>query len=505
MRKLLLGIDIGTSSCKVSIIDRKGNLVSSGKSEYPTFHQLPNWSEQNPEDWYQGFKVALKSALKFDSVKAKEIIAIGVAASTHNAVLLDYNMKILRNSIMWTDQRSTQEARWLNDNYGKDIFNITYQTPSPTWTLSHLLWLQKNEEDIFKKVKYLLFTKDYLRYKLTGTWETDFIDAQGSMLIDVRTKEWSSKICEISSISKKILPPIFGSLKVAGVVTKEAAKETGLHPDVPVIVGTSDTAAESFGGGILEAGQCIVKIATAGTINVFTGEPYPHPQSLTYSYVVPGLWYTCMATNSAAESMRWYSKVFYSKEFKSKKKESNLIYKMIDKEAKEVKPGSDGLFFHPYLMGERSPYWDPNLRASFVGVSAYHKRAHFSRAIMEGVAYSLKNCFELIDVMKLTVNEVRFIGGGSKSNLWKKILSDILGKPILIPAHNDSSFGVAMLAGVGVGIFKDLKDAVKKCVKINGKILPNEKDMQYYQKMFAIYKKIHDDLVGTYQTLVKLN
>jgi len=505
MKKLLLGIDLGTGGCKVNIIDSSGAWIASGASEYQTFHQYPQWSEQNPTDWYIGFKNALLTALDSGGVSAKDIVAIGVDASTHNAVLLDANMSVLCKCIMWTDQRSTEEVRWLNDNFGKELLDITYQMSSTTWTLPQLLWIQRHEEDIFKQVRHIMFTKDYLRYKLTGTWETDYIDAQGSMLMDMKRRQWSERVCEIGSIPLNVLPPLKEPLSISGSVTAVAAAETGLQAGTPVIVGTSDTAAESYGVGILEAGQCVVKMATAGTVNVFTEKPSPNPKALTYSFIVPGLWYTLMATNSAAESMRWFRDVFGREEIERAKIEKTSAYTLIDQAASSVRPGANGLFFHPYLMGERSPYWDPNLRASFTGISAYHQKSHFSRAIMEGVAYSLKDCFRAVEEMNLCAGEIRFIGGGAKSSLWRVILANVLAKPILKVKHDDASFGIAMLAGVGEGIFSDLRDAVQKCVKVVYRINPDPEMTRTYEILFQIYKKIHDDLTDTYGKLSEIS
>ena len=501
MTNLLLGIDIGTGGCKVNIIDTKGNWISSGSSEYETFHQYPQWSEQDPESWYTGFKIAFSKALQKKDIDPKKIISIGVDASTHNAVLLDENMAVLRNSIMWTDQRSTKEVQWLNENFGDEIFNIAYQKPSPTWTLPQLMWIRENERHIFDRVRYLMFTKDFVRFKLTGTWETDRIDAQGSLLIDMKNQKWSERICRIGSIPSDILPPLKEPNDISGKVTENAARDTNLSVGTPVIVGTSDTAIESYGVGIIEKGQCVVKMATAGTVNFFTEKPFPGPKSLTYAFVVPGLWYSCMGTNSAAASLRWFRDVFCQKEIEEAGRRGISEYVQIDQSAEQAAPGCDGLFFHPYLMGERSPYWDANLRASFTGVSAYHQKKHFGRAIMEGVAYSLKDCFCAAKEMGLNAEEIRFIGGGAKSRLWREILGNVLGKPVIKLKNDDSSFGIAMLAGVGVGAFSDLEDAVKKCVQVIDRIEPDPALTEAYGELFGIYKNIHDDLESTYANL----
>jgi len=503
MNKLLLGIDIGTGGCKVNLVDIDGNWISSGGCEYVTYHDYPGWSEQNPEDWYEGFKIAFRNALNSKKINPKDIIAISVSASTHNMVLLDENMNVLRKTIMWTDQRSREEANWLNKNYGEEIFTITLQKASPTWSLPQLLWIKKHDGEIYGKIKYLMFVKDYIRYKLTDAWGTDYIDAQGSLLLDYKKNRWSDRICKIASIPTNILPPIYKPTDIAGNITKKVAKELGINDNVPVLFGTSDTAIEAYGAGITDPGQCVVKMATAGTVNIFTNKPYPSSKSLTYSYVIPGLWYACMGTNSAAQSLRWFREVFCDLEEKEAIKKSESIYKIIDDKAKTISAGSEGLIFHPYLMGERSPYWDPFLRASFTGINAYHKKGHFCRSIMEGVAFSLKDCYLEVNRMGLDADEVRFIGGGAKSEIWREILSNILGKKVLVLENDDASFGTAMLAGVGIGEFNSFEEAVRKCVKVKQITRPKIKEMEIYNKTFDIYKKIHDGLEEIYKLLPK--
>ncbi len=496
-----MGVDIGTGGCKVSLIDSEGEYISSGSCNYVTYHDYPGWSEQEPKDWYKGFKIAYGIALNSGKVDPKNIVAISIDASTHNMVLLDKQMNTLRRTIMWTDQRSVLETNWLNEKYGEELFTITLQKANPTWSLPQLLWIKNNENEVFEKIKYLMFIKDYIRYKFAGSWETDYIDAQGSMLVDHSTGEWSTKICQIASIPLQILPPIKKPTDIVGNITREVARDLGLNTKVKVLVGTTDTVTECFGIGISEAGQCVIKIATAGTVNIFTNKPHPSKKSLTYSYVIPGLWYTCMATNSAAQSLRWFREIFFELEEAELETKNIPTYKLIDEKVQKTKSGSDGLIFHPYLMGERSPYWDPFLRASFTGINAFHKKEHFYRSIMEGVAFSLKDCYLEINKMRLDADEIRLIGGGAKSSIWCDILANVLNKNIIVLEQDDSSFGSAMLAGVGVGEFENFQDAINKCVKIKKVIKPTKEEIKIYKTIFNVYKQIHDRLRGIYRKL----
>lgn len=496
MKDFLIGIDIGTGGCKVSIIDNCGTIIFEGNREIQTSKPFPGWEEQDPNEWYKSVITVLKEACSSCLFNCSKIKGIGVDASTHNAVLMDSNWNILRKTIMWTDQRSAKDSKLLNEKFGDEIFDITYHYPQPTWTLSQLVWIKENEIEVFKKIRYIMFAKDYIVWKLTNNWTTDLTDAQGSLLVDMKKNDWSDRMCEIASISKHFLPPIKKQIDVVGYLTKRAANETGLKAGIPIIAGTSDTAAEYYGLGAINPGDSVVKIATAGVVSVFDSKPHPTPISFTYTSVIPGIWYHCMGTNSAASSLRWYKDVFIKK---NNKKEKNDIYSEIDNEASKIKPGSDGLIFHPYLMGERSPYWDPNLRASFTGVSAYHNRGHFSRAILEGVAFSIKDCMIAIKDLGIPINEIKIVGGGSRSTLWQKILADILEKQLIKLESDDASFGSAMLAGVGTGVFTSLKNAVERCVKIKNIIMPDSKNIGIYKKYFKKYKEIHDNLKDVYR------
>lgn len=498
MNEYLLGIDIGSGGCKISILDSEGNFVASGTSEVTTYHQHPTWSEQNPADWYQSLKIAFNKAIASSGVDPKDIKGIGVDAPTHNAVILDENEKVLRNTIMWNDSRSFEESKWLMDNHGEEIMAISLNPPSPTWTLPQLMWLRDHEPEVHGKIKHVIYAKDYIRYMLTGTIETDIIDAGGSMFLDAKEGTWSPRLCELASLSVDVMPPIKQPHEIAGTVTQKAADDLGLYAGTPVIVGTSDTAIECYAAGAVETGQCVVKMATAATINLPTLAPCPSPRTATYNYVVPDMWYAITGTNSAALSMRWFRDLLYEDA-----ENKDGAYQAIDRKSRNIKPGSDGLIFHPYLLGERAPYWDPNLRASFVGASIFHEVGHFARAVMEGVTFSVRDMLTMFEKMNLAYEDIRFVGGAARSATWCQILADTTNKPVYKLENGDSSYGSAMLAGVGVGIFKDTTEAVEKCVRIKEKFTPNAETTKVYDKMFGFYKEIQEKLSGTYTDLAK--
>jgi xylulokinase len=504
MNELLLGIDIGTSGCKVTVIDLEGRIVDTGFGEYHTLRPEPAWCEQDPAEWYRVACDLLRAVFARGKCRAEQIVAVSLDGSTHNAVLADENFRPLRPAIMWTDQRSSCQAARLEAEAGPQIFKIGYQKPSPTWTLPQLVWIAEHEPDVLPRTKRVLFTKDFVRHKLTGTWETDHIEAQGSLMYDMAGRCWSKELCSLAGLPETVMPPLVAPTDVVGAVTKTAAAETGLREGIPVVAGCSDSAVEAYAAGAIRPGQMIVKLATAGNVNVMTGSAHPHPRTLTYSHVIPGLWYTVVATNTAASAERWFRDGFCQGEVEQAARQGRSVYELLHEQARDVAPGAEGLFFHPYLLGERAPYWDPNLRGSFVGATMRHGKGHFVRALLEGVAFSLCDCFRTITEMKLPVEEIRLVGGGAKSDLWTQIVSDVFGRPMVRPAGCDASFGAALLAGVGTGVFRNEADAVERCVQVRDVVQPDADRQQRYRELFPLYCEIHDALAGVYSKLAQV-
>ena len=499
MAGVLLGIDIGTSGSKVTAIDEGGRLLAEGFGEIHTAHPHVGWSEQDPDEWYAVVREILHDLWARAEFKPSDIAAISLDGSTHNAVLADDAFTPLRPAIMWTDQRSAEEAAWLAETAGEKIFATAYQMPTPTWTLPQLLWVKKHDPKAFERTRHILFTKDYVRFRLTDTWETDCIEAQGSLLYDMKAGAWSAELCDLIGLPVEALPPLVKPTHVAGHVTPQAAAQTGLVAGTPVVTGCSDSAIEDYAAGAVEPGQCAVKLATAGNVNVMTAEAHPHPRTLTYSHVIPGLWYTVSATNSAAVCQRWFRDAFCEEEKRRAGETQENVYALMDRCAAESPIGAKGLLFHPYLQGERSPYWDPNLRGSFTGLTMRHTKADFIRALMEGVALSLRDCRRTIDEMGLPIDEVRLIGGGARSRVWSRMVCDVFGAPLVCPAGCDASFGSALLAGVGIGLFPDERSAVEQCVKAETQLDPDPDAVRAYDRLFDIYRQIHDALENVYR------
>ncbi|MBR4257566.1 MAG: xylulokinase [Kiritimatiellae bacterium] len=495
MMKLLLGIDYGTGGCKTTVLDETGKFVGEASTEFPTHHEHPGWSEQDPADWWNALKSSL-AKLAAKGVDLKSIAACALDGSTHNAVLMDERYVPVRRTIMWTDQRSTVECEALKAGWGEKIFSTCYQMPAPTWTLPQMMWLKANEPEVLEKTKHVLFVKDYVRYLLTGEAATDRIEAQGTLFFDMAKGDWAGELVELAGLTLEKLPRFIEPTDVAGRVTAEAAAFTGLPEGMPVVCGSSDSAVEDYGAGAVEPGDLILKLATAGNVNSMTAAAHPHPKTLTYSHIVPGMWYSVSATNAAALCMRWLRDTFYAG---NGERGMGNLYSLIDEEASSSPVGANGVFFHPYLQGERCPYWDSNLRASFTGVSIASTRGDFARALMEGVAFSLRDCYRTLEEMRLPVKRIFLIGGGARSKVWSEIVANVFNCEVAVPEPGDASFGACLLAGTGIGLFSDVKDAVAKCLHVGRTIRPDAAAAAQYDHLFTCYRRIHDALAPIYR------
>lgn len=485
--KYLLGIDFGGGASKATLLGTDGKIYASNTVEYPTLHPRVDMCEQNPDDWMAALYENTDTLISKSGISAQDILCVAIDSATHTFLPTDENGKPLRNAIHWTDSRSAKEAEYLRRNYQDIILSQTYHKPDTIWTLPMLLWMRENESEIFSKIKRIYFEKDYIRYMLTDVWCTDYIEAEGSMLYNLEKGEWSKELCNLCGLDIACLPPIVNPKDVIGTVTEKAAKNIGLAPGTPVICGTTDTVMEVFASGAVAKGDMTVKLATAGRICVITDKAYPHKHLINYSHIIDGLWYPGTATKACAQSYRWYRDVFGGD------------YKELDNGASAIPIGSEGVMFHPYINGELTPYADPFLCASFVGVRSNHTKAHFTRAVLEGVCFSLLESLNALTEIGIPHNESAvIIGGGAKSSLWRSMTADMLGITLYTTENSDSSLGSAMLAGIAVGAFENEQAAVSKCVVKSNKTEPNFENTAKYRELLKKYKAVHDALAPIY-------
>lgn len=486
----LFGIDFGTGGCKATLIDLEGNILASAFQEYPSIHQKPGWSEQDPALWLEAFVQTVRACREQMPDGFDGVLGMAASASAHNMVMLDDQGEVIRPCIMWNDQRSGDQCRRLQQDHGQRIFDIAMAMPTPTWTLPQLMWVKEQEPEHFARLHRLMFTKDYVRAWVTGDFCTDVVDAQGSLLFDARRGEWSEELCALIGLPISALPEVRRSKEIVGHVRAEAAQRTGLPEGLPVITGCSDTAAEDFSAGAVRPGQIIVKLATAGNVNVVAATGDPHRKTFTYPYSVEGLWYTVTATSSAASAYRWMRDALYPAERAACDAEGEDVYLQMDADAARAELGARGLIFHPYLLGERCPYFNPKARGSFFGVSMVHEKAHFARALLEGVAFSLYDCLEVLKEFNRDFSDIAIIGGGAKSPLWSQIVSDVFGLEVKAPEHAESSVGGALLAGVGTGAFASEQEAAERCVRMKRVYRPDPENHKKYMELFAVYREI---------------
>ena len=373
--------------------------------------------------------------------------------------------------------------------------------PTPTWTLPQLMWINRHEPEVIRATEHILFVNDYVRYLVTGVSATDYIEAQGTLFYDMQNQKWSQELVALTGLKASALPKLVKPADRVGSVTESAARDTGIPAGTPVICGSSDSAIEDYGAGAVEPGDCIVKLATAGNVNVMTDRAIPHERTLTYSHIIEGMYYTVSATNAAAVCQRWFRDNFCDTEKRLAAELNQKAFNLMDKLAESSPAGSNGVFFHPYLQGERSPYWDPDLRGSFTGIGMGSTRADFARALLEGVGYSLLDCYGLIEEMKLPVKRLFLIGGGGRSRIWSEIVCNIFNLPLTVPSPGDASFGAALLAGTGVGIYKDSRSAVRHCLKIDRELTPDPETAAKYRELFKTYKAIHDAMAPVYSSI----
>ncbi len=489
MEKYVLGVDIGSGSVKLTLLSRAGKIAATAGCEYPTHYPHVGWCEQDPEDWCKAFRSAFGDICAQAQVAAEQIEALALDAATHTAVLLDEDLQIIRPAILWTDQRSKEQVNWLKENCLQTVMEQAMNAPTTVWTLPQFMWLRQHEPENWSRIRHILFAKDYLRYRISGTMETDTIEAAGSMFYDVIHECWSEELCAVGQIDMAWLPKLCRPTDVVGHVTAAAAEEFGLCRDTRVLVGTTDTVMEVFAAGNVEPGHTTVKLATAGRICVITDKQLDSKFIFNYRHVVPGLWYPGTATASCANSYRWYRDTIGREPFAD-----------LNVPAEQIPAGSDGLMFHPYLNGELTPYNDPELKGSYTGISARHTTAHFTRATLEGVAMSLKDCMQTLYDLGVEMKRVRIIGGGAKGLLWRQIVADVLGIEMQKVKVDDSSFGTAMLAAVGIGWFDSFAQAAEACIEVESVCRPNPENQKIYEVLFARYKAIHDALAPIYHS-----
>ncbi len=494
-----LGIDVGTGGTRALIIDAQGNVVASASAEHQHFASpRPGWAEQDPRDWWQACGTAVRKALQTSGVRADDVACVGFSGQMHGAVLLDAGDEVVRPALIWCDQRSEAQCIELEKLFGRaTLIRLTCNPPLTNFTLTKFLWVREIEPKSWDRVAHVMLPKDYVRFRLTGERAIDVADASGTLLLDVANRRWSAEVLAKTGIKESLLPALYESPDVCGKVSAAGAEATGLRAGTPVVAGAGDQAAGAVGMGIARVGAVSATIGTSGVVFASTDRPAMDPAGRlhTFCHAIPGRWHVMGVTQAAGLSLRWYRDNFGAASPGVQRKDGRDPYDVFAEEAAAAPPGSEGAVWAPYLMGERTPHLDPNARAALIGLTASHTRAHVIRAILEGVAFSLKDTFTIFEEMKIPVTSIRLGGGGARSPLWRQIQADVYGREVeIVAAEEGAAYGAAILAGTGARQWKSVEQACDAIVKVAKGIAPNPKDSITMGQAYEAYRKIYPAL-----------
>jgi xylulokinase len=494
----LLGIDVSTTGAKALLIDETGRVISSAASPYSLSTPFPLWSEQDPHDWWRGVSNSICQTLAQAGTSGEQVRAVGLTGQMHGLVLLDAENQVLRPAILWNDQRTGAQCDEIRRRLGKErLIQVTGNDALTGFTAPKILWVQQNEPEIYSRVQHILLPKDYVRLKLTGEYAMDKADGSGTILFNLKQRNWSPEILAALGIPSSWLPPTFEGSEVTGHVNAQAAAETGLVEGTPVVGGGGDQSAQAVGVGAVIPGVVALTLGTSGVVFATTEAPLIEPAGRLHAFchAVPKRWHFMGVMLSAGGSLQWHRDTLAP----------DAGFDDLMSEAQEISPGCEGLLFLPYLTGERTPYPDPLARAAWVGLTARHTRQHMTRAVLEGVAFGIKDIFTLIQEAGMgEIEQVRISGGGAKSQLWRQIMSDVLNiELVTVNTTEGAAYGAALLAGVGAGLFENVQAACNTAIQITGHTIPMDAAM-VYQQCYPHYRALYPALAHEFQALASL-
>ena len=486
----LLGIDVGTGGTRALVIGGDGRVLGTGMSDHAPFvSPQPGWAEQSPEDWWRASLVAVRAALTGSGIDPHTITAIGLSGQMHGAVLLDGDLRVVRPAIIWCDQRTGAECEWLNCTIGAESLLTHTCNPALTnFTLTKLLWVRAQEPDAWRRVRHVLLPKDYVRLRLSRSLAMDVTDASGTLMFDVARRQWSRAILDGVGIDPALLPQVFESAEVSSHVSEEGASASGLAQGTPIVGGAGDQAAGAIGIGVTRPGVVSATIGTSGVVFAATDRPSMDPKGRlhTFCHAAPNRWHLMGVTQAAGLSLRW---------LRDQLGVPSEGYEKLTAEAAQVPAGAGGVLWAPYLMGERTPHLDPDVRGALVGLVASHHRGHIVRAVMEGVAFSLRETLTIFDELSVPVSSIRLGGGGARSPLWRQIQADVYGRPVeTVVVDEGAAFGAAVLAGIGAGIWRDVDHASDALIRTTVAACPDPESATLMNERYAAYRRLYPAL-----------
>ncbi len=505
----LLGIDLGTSGTKTVLFDEHGRSIADSTVEYPLNQPKNGWAEQDPADWWRAVCETTKNVLNQSRIDPSEIKGIGISGQMHGLVMLDKDGKVIRESILWCDGRTGKECEYITDTLGsRRLIQITANPALVGFTAGKILWVRNNEPANYDRCRHILLPKDYIRYMLTGEYATEVSDASGMNLMDVPNRCWSDEVLEKLDIDKSMLGKMYESVDITGHVNKSAASLTGLKAGTPVVGGAGDNAAAAIGTGVVQTGKAFTTLGTSGVVFAHADKVSIQPEGRIHTFcsAVPGAWAVMSCTLAAGLSLQWFRNTCCETEIAEAEKLGKDPYQLMDALAAKSPIGSNRLIYLPYLMGERSPILDEKARGAFIGLSAIHTKADMIRAIMEGVSYSQRQCVDVLRDMGVDTSDMMACGGGGRSPLWRQMLADLYGCTIKTTAASKAgpALGVAILAGVGTGIFSSVQDACGHIVVPETETAPSVAAAQVYEPYYQLYTRLYPTLKDSYESLSKL-
>jgi xylulokinase len=506
---VFLGIDIGTSGTKTLAINPEGQILADAMATYPCYAPKPLWSEQDPEDWWQATVLSVRMVMEKARLKPGDVKAIGLSGQMHGSVFLDKNDRVIRRAILWNDQRTAAECREMEDRVGgrAALINLVANPALTGFTAPKILWLRNNEPENFANTAKVLLPKDDVRRRMTGEYATEVSDASGMLLLDVAKRTWSKKLLEALELDISLFARCYESEEVTGELTPQAARLLGLTTDCVVVGGAGDCAAGAVGNGIVESGVLSTSIGTSGVMFVHSDRFGIDPLGRihTFCHAVRGKWHMMGVNLSAGGSLQWFRNELCKADAQKARQENVEIYDILTQEAEAVRPGSQGLFFLPYLSGERTPHADPDARGCFVGLTLAHGRGHLIRAILEGVTYALRDSLDIIEGLGVPVDQIRASGGGSRSPLWRQMQADMFGRKVVtINTEEGPAYGVALLAAVGAGVFKNVQEACKATIRVVKETSPGTAAKACYDRAFGIYQQLYRSLKDDFKRIAAL-
>ncbi|WP_029542776.1 xylulokinase [Selenomonas sp. AB3002] len=493
--KYLIGVDVGTSATKTVLFDEECHQVAEASAEYPLYQPQNGWAEQDPKDWEEAAASTIREVMAKSRVDKEDVVGMGLSGQMHGLVMLNEANEVIRPAIIWCDQRTAAECEEITAKVGRErLIEITANPALTGFTASKILWVRNHEPENYQACRHILLPKDYVRFAMTGEYATEVSDASGMQLLDVPHRCWSKEVLEKLEIDEALLPKVFESPEITGTITQEFAQRTGLSTNCVVAGGAGDNAAAAVGTGIVETGKAFTTIGTSGVVFAHTDRPLIDPKGRVHTFccAVPGCWHVMGVTQAAGLSLKWFRENLAE----------NMDYEAINQAIASVPRGSRRLIYLPYLMGERTPHLNPDCRGVFFGLSAMHTKADMLRSVMEGVSFSLLDCWDILREMKIEVKDMMACGGGSKSALWRQMLANMYGCPVKVGAEaGGAALGAAILGGVAAGVFEDVPSACRRFVGTTSVCQPKADANAFYAKEHEVYKKLYKSLEPCYAEL----